>query len=182
METLITTITDRVNVMVNEYIYEVLQRVSKAHNIPIEQLKEHLDFKQESTPFAKKIEHVVESDQVLMCSMKTKSGTQCKYKCLSGLNVCKKHQKLQDTTNLKEKETPMIKKTTKRNSKSKTTTIPTPPVTASQLPADEQAWFEESTYTQSYYPKSPEEHKFNASQDSEMVDDTNPHDAYVLDE
>lgn len=173
MDTLLSNINDRVNVMVKEYVNEVLQRVSVAHNIPIDQLKKHLE-SNEPTPFVKKINPVVESDSVL-CSMKTKSGTQCKYKSMSGMDVCKKHHKLQHEAPLKPKKPIELKK---RATKPPVVV----PVTTSQLPSEEQSWFDEAaTYEQSYYPDPPN-NVFMASQDSQIVDDTQGESAYVLDE
>ena len=184
MDILLSNINERVTTMVNEYVNEVLQRVSKAHNIPLDQLKTHLESNvSDSTTQCVKTVHVVESES-LMCSMKTKSGTQCKYKCMSGSVLCKKHNKLQENTTAHMKDTVIEKKTMRRLSKNNTKKPL--PVTTSELPSDEQSWFEhtqasDTVYQQSYYPKSPDK-RFVASPDSQIIDDTECESTYVLDE
>ena len=87
---------------------------------------------------------VVESEP--KCGGFTKAGNPCRYRVVAGLQVCKKHN---------------VKNQTQMNSKN-------PNVT--DLPTEEQAWFDKKTeYQRSFYPQYE---KSQLQMDLDLVDDT----------
>lgn len=88
--------------------------------------------------------------QVVPCTAKTKAGTPCKYKCVEGETLCKKHKKIQEQPQ---------------------------EVSTSHLPADEQQWLnaeqdwsdQQEAYKKTFFPKYE---KSEIEMDEDVVDDT----------
>ena len=193
MDSILFEINQRVSVIVKDYVQDVLTRVSETHDIPFTELEKILKTTKPSVNVSGQtsgkdlgMKHVssnanpvCNSANTMNCTMQTKLGKPCKYKCVIGQILCKKHfNKANATNETKEHVTVMdknmnktLKTSTSPKAKNKSPIVSPIEVKTHHLPLEEQSWFKE--YQTSHFPKPPD--SFTASPDRDFED-------YVLDE
>ena len=177
MDSILFEINQRVSAIVKDYVQDVLARVSETHNIPLTELEKTLSetkpnhvVSRQTSNTGSEMKQIIDTspgNPVMNCTMQTKLGKPCKYKCLHGQVLCKKHYNKSNTTN--ETKEHVLEK---NSQKKKSPAVETPSeVKTLQLPPEEQSWFKE--YETSHFPEPPD--SFIASPDHDFED-------YVLDE
>ena len=193
MDSILFEINQRVSAIVKDYVQDVLTRVSETHNIPLTELEKTLSetkpnhvVSRQTSNTGSEMKQIIDTSpgnpggvpgNVMNCTMQTKLGKPCKYKCLHGQVLCKKHYNKSNTNTTNETKEHVLEKNTKKTvnsqkTKNKSPVVETPSeVKTLQLPPEEQSWFKE--YETSHFPEPPD--SFTASPDRDFED-------YVLDE
>lgn len=159
VNTLVNNIMATVDTMVKDHLRTEFERIAKnigcTYNLnPDEVLSTicTMTAVEKTMENKKKAKNTTPTPSVAVCVMKTKAGTPCKYKRVSGdgETMCKKHKNM-----LVEQQ----------------------PIQVAALPTEEQAWFnDKAVYTTSHCPRYDDA---PFEMDPDIVDDSQ---AYVVDE